>query len=375
MAEGRLAARLLASESEIESQLCELQAYRRELDALYSQKQAELLQSRASLTHAQEQSERLAVENESLRKWNGELTEQLVVYKRELHRLVLGLESETGTHLGCEPACGGDSSVELKRSGDELGGAMAEQKRELDSLHAGLRLVRTQVELEKTRSELRAAGEGVSQLQQSALALSTDFNAATRQIGKLEERLEEQVRKLEHANAEKAQLQVRLSEADSNQQELWSSLQNAQSLCQTLEAERTELLEGPVAEAERRCRECGERERQLRVVLERHAREGALSAAALRTLKEDAHARMEENVQLRLLCQRLGASPLELQRARRSEDVPIAPAKRPPAVGYLESRQSERISTSELISTECDASPAPAVMEPSNAYASLQVCE
>jgi hypothetical protein len=60
--------------------------------------------------------------------------------------------------------------------------------------------------------------------------------------------------------------------------------------------------------------------RQARSLLEKQTRESALTLAALHTVSEDARGRVEENVELRFLCQRLGASEAELERTRRTID-------------------------------------------------------
>ena len=57
---------------------------------------------------------------------------------------------------------------------------------------------------------------------------------------------------------------------------------------------------------------------QMKVLLETQTRESAQMIAALHTVGEDARARVEENARLRLLCQTLGATKAQLDRARGS---------------------------------------------------------
>jgi hypothetical protein len=64
--------------------------------------------------------------------------------------------------------------------------------------------------------------------------------------------------------------------------------------------------------------ELEERERRVQGVLESKMRQAAEMAAAVQTLGADSRMRIEENVRLRLLAQRLGATPRELESARRA---------------------------------------------------------
>lgn len=66
--------------------------------------------------------------------------------------------------------------------------------------------------------------------------------------------------------------------------------------------------------------ELEERDRRARAVLERKLRQAAEMAAAVQTLGADSRARIEENVRLRLLAQRLGATSKELERVRRASE-------------------------------------------------------
>ncbi|KAL1523726.1 hypothetical protein AB1Y20_018656 [Prymnesium parvum] len=202
--------------------------------------------------------------------------------------------------------------MSVARSVLEAQDRLERQLIELESFRHELSVLYTQKD-----AELRASQDNLSQLHEHALSLSNDFSSATRQIGKLEERLADQAHKLREGEVVQSSLQKELALVEAKYSELQSTLRRVESE-RNKEAERDKILYRSVAEAERRCKECTERERQMRVVLERHAREGALAAAAVQSFKDDAEARLEENVQLRLLCQRLGATPVELQRARKS---------------------------------------------------------
>ena len=171
----------LATQAHLEDQLSELEAFRHELNALYEAKDAELQQvrlgavaARAEAEHAITQQETLSAENRALRTWNQQLADELA---QQLSRLRELDDSMMPPPL---PPAGSSSSKPVAQ-------LAVQQRQALDASSSGMRLARVQ-------AELRAAHEAHAQLQQSAQALSTDFSAATRQIGKLEHRIAEQGR-------------------------------------------------------------------------------------------------------------------------------------------------------------------------------------
>ena len=82
--------------------------------------------------------------------------------------------------------------------------------------------------------------------------------------------------------------------------------------------ERSALVNGPLATAEQRVADLEEVERRSRALVERKVRQAAEMAAAVQTLGADSRMRIEENVKLRLLAQRLGATEKELRNSRRT---------------------------------------------------------
>ena len=75
--------------------------------------------------------------------------------------------------------------------------------------------------------------------------------------------------------------------------------------------------------------------------MERKVRQAAEMAAAVQTLGADSRVRIEENVKLRLLAQRLGATSRELEMVRRSSMDEQASAGR--GAGSLVSEAAERM--------------------------------
>jgi len=281
---------VLESQSHLESQLAELESYRRELNTLYMQKESELeqartsvLQLRAEAEHSRAQHDVVLAENDSLRTWNTQLAEQLALYQAELLRLVTGLEVTTlGKARGLEPAAEAREELALDGAADEVGRRLGQQRQGLTAAQAGIKLARTQVELAQAHADLKAAQDALTLLQSNAHALSADFGAATRQIGKLEDRLRDNARALDDRSAEIASLEARLEASHRAQSELTVSLERSEGQRSQTEAERDELYDGPLAAAEQRYRECAERERQIRVVLERQERAATTAAPTAR---------------------------------------------------------------------------------------------
>jgi hypothetical protein len=133
------------------------------------------VQARADAEQAIAQRDRMAAENEALRAWNKQLAEELALQLGQLHQLDVSASPR-------EPVQSSMLSASPSKSVADLA---AQQQQALDAVAAGIKLTRM-------RAELRAAQEAHAQLQQSAQALAADFSAATRQIGKLEERILQQ---------------------------------------------------------------------------------------------------------------------------------------------------------------------------------------
>lgn len=319
----------------LEGQLAVLQAHRHELDALYTEQHLELERARAGALRAKEELQRacaareqLAAENEALRRDNSELARQIAAQQLELQKLLHRLDGgaaplENG--MGCSDDLTARVKRQLPSSGEEIKHQLAMQQGSLDAIHLGLQLARAKLEQERTCEELRVAHEALAQLQQTALSMSADFGAATRQIGKLEERIIEQARKFEDEKVSSSAVDVELCHLREREAQLLLELEQAAALRAKVEAEAEERLVQATMEADRRCRECDERDRHVRMLLDRLARKEARSTAALRNLHEDALARTEENTMLRRLSQRLGATPLDLQRASRRTRMSWSP--------------------------------------------------
>lgn len=300
-------------------QLHELKELRHTMQAMYDASQQEVVEVRAELEATQAEATRerervaaVSADNASLRQWNEQLS-------ADLQRLLVELRTEAPTD-SAEPgqeaeeaevahllgAAASTSNIAAAATGLSVDISVLQQA-QLEASATALRLTHTQARLKRKAKELRASNAHISQLKETAQALSTDLAAATAQIGKLESRIRQQAetaRKLEQLSAEHGA--------------------QTESLQQTTEAlgrakeEQAALARGPLAEAERRVAELETRERRSRALLERKVRQAAEMAAAVQTLGADSRVRIEENVKLRLLAQRLGATPKELENVRRS---------------------------------------------------------
>ncbi len=299
-------------------QLSELATLRRDMQALYDASQTELHACRereaaalrevglerekreAAEAAARAQCAAVAAENEGLRQWNVQLSEDLGVVWAQLQRMERAAADGT---LGEAD----DSSVAEAERLKLLGagarvpagkGASKEayllQQLQLEACAAGVKLTHAQARLKRKSREVRKANERAAQLQQTAEALSTDLSAATSQIGKLEERIKDY-----------AEVSHRLEAAEGEIEASRGALARAEAAARRAEDERDALRHGPLAEAEARFAECEERERRSHGVMERKVRQAAELAAAVRTLGDDSKGRIEENVRLRLLAQRL----------------------------------------------------------------------
>ena len=310
----------------LSKQLSELATLRRDMQGLYESSQAELQTARADLAAAMAEAERergqreaIASENAELRRWNTQLAEDLSRLLSELRTME---RSVSNGSLGA----GGDAeeddaeeaiSAHLRQQRPHpiaMAGSTVDlsllQQSQMDASNAMVRLTRTQARLQRKQKELRASSDRIAQLHQTAQALSSDLAAATAQIGKLEGRIRKQ------AELQRAYEQLQAEHAAQK-----AAFERCSSELARSEEERVALLHGPLAVSEARATELEKRERRMIALLERKARQTAEMAAAVQTLGADSRGRIEETIKLRLLAQRLGATPKELASARRSTAV------------------------------------------------------
>jgi hypothetical protein len=310
----------------LSKQLSELATLRRDMQGLYESSQAELQTARADLAAAMAEAERergqreaIASENAELRRWNTQLAEDLSRLLSELRTME---RSVSNGSLGA----GGDAeeddaeeaiSAHLRQQRPHpiaMAGSTVDlsllQQSQMDASNAMVRLTRTQARLQRKQKELRASSDRIAQLHQTAQALSSDLAAATAQIGKLEGRIRKQ-----------AELQRSYEQLQAEHAAQKAAFERCSSELARSEEERVALLHGPLAVSEARATELEKRERRMVALLERKARQTAEMAAAVQTLGADSRGRIEETIKLRLLAQRLGATPKELASARRSTAV------------------------------------------------------
>ena len=310
----------------LSKQLSELATLRRDMQGLYESSQAELQTARADLAAAMAEAERergqreaIASENAELRRWNTQLAEDLSRLLSELRTME---RSVSNGSLGA----GGDAeeddaeeaiSAHLRQQRPHpiaMAGSTVDlsllQQSQMDASNAMVRLTRTQARLQRKQKELRASSDRIAQLHQTAQALSSDLAAATAQIGKLEGRIRKQ-----------AELQRSYEQLQAEHAAQKAAFERCSSELARSEEERVALLHGPLAVSEARATELEKRERRMIALLERKARQTAEMAAAVQTLGADSRGRIEETIKLRLLAQRLGATPKELASARRSTAV------------------------------------------------------
>ena len=312
-----------AQQAVLSKQLHELKELRHTMQAMYDASQQEVAELRAELEALQgevarerERAAEVSAENTSLRQWNEQLNADMRRLLNELRSEASVNDADAKDEPGHEAeeaevshllgAAAGSASSANVTTGISVDISVLQQA-QLEASATALRLTHAQARLKRKGKELRASASQVAQLKETAQALSTDLSAATAQIGKLETRIRQQAeisRKLEQLTAEHSA--------------------QAETLEQTNEAlgrakeEQAALANGPLAEAERRIHELEARERRSRVLLERKVRQAAEMAAAVQTLGADSRVRIEENVKLRVLAERLGATRKELENVRRS---------------------------------------------------------
>ena len=311
-----------AQQAVLSKQLHELKELRHTMQAMYDASQQELVEVRAQADAAQaeaaQERERAAatmVENASLRQWNEQLSADLqrllaearaeaeAPYRDAGHEAE---EAEAAHLLDAAAATNAATASASAATGISVDISVV-HKVQLEASAIALRLTHAKAHLKRKAKELRASTQHAAQLQQMAQALSADLANATAQIGKFEERIRQQAetaRKLEQLTAE-------------HEVQGHTLRQTSEALGRAQE-EHAALAQGPLAEAERQIAELDARERRSRALLERKVRQAAEMAAAVQTLGTDSRVRIEENVKLRLLAQRLGATPKELELVRRS---------------------------------------------------------
>ena len=179
----------------------------------------------------------------------------------------------------------------------------AEQQLQLELAALSVRHVAAHARLRIARREAREGAARVATLQQSGAEVLADLNAATRRIGALESRISEQADASADLDALRSDHARTLTEITSAQ----SALRDAHA---QLEAGRA------------RCASLEDRLGAAKRVVARQGEQTAEATAALHALSADSRALLQENVSLRLLARELGATPAELDRARRTLQLP-----------------------------------------------------
>ena len=316
-----------AQQAVLHKQLGELKQLRHDMQAMYDASQSEVAEAQQAMADAQgeaakerERSATLAADNATLRQWNERLAADLAQLLAELRSQTdtdaMGLsasgdaghegEEVEAAHLMATAAVAGASSGAGSTTGVTVDISVLQQA-QLEGSATALRLTHAHARLKRRGKELRAAGERNAQLQQTAQALSADLAAATSQIGKLEQRMRQ------HAETARSLEQLQAEHGAQG-----AALERTAAQLARAKEEYASLVNGPLAAAERRVAELDERDRRARAILERKVRQAAEMAAAVQTLGADSRLRIEENVKLRLLAQRLGATHKEIDAVRRS---------------------------------------------------------
>ena len=307
-----------AQQQVLANQLNELKTLRQDMQAMYDSSQQEVVDVRAEATEAKavaarerEKAATVVAENAGLRRWNETLAAELASMRSELLRGAAASAQELGLQDEADEAEAAHLMAKGEAAQSAATGVSVDlgtlQQVQLEASATALRLTHAHAKLKRKNKELRAMEHRMGQLQSTAQALSSDLASATAQIGKLESRIRssaEAGRQLEQLSAEHAALNAELERTS-------GALARARE-------EQTALTHGPLAASERRAAALDERERRMRVVLERKVRQAAEMAAAVQTLGSDSRMRIEENVKLRLLAQKLGASKKELDATRRA---------------------------------------------------------
>ena len=330
-------------------QLKELKTLRQDMQSMYDSSQQEVVDARTEASDAKveaarerERASTVHAENVGLRRWNETLSTELAALRDELSRGTaasadaLGLaddadEAEALHLISAAHASPGSRARAQAPAATGLSVDVATlQQCQLEASATAVRLTHAHARLKRRGKEARASADRIVQLQETAQALSADLAAATAQIGKLEMRIRQQAetaRQLEQLAAEHAALDSALERTTAN-------------LAHSKE-EQAAIVNGPLAIADRRRAELEEMLRRSRGLLERKVRQAAEMAAAVQTLGADSRVRIEENVKLRLLAQRLGATSRELEMVRRSSMDEQASAGR--GAGSLVSEAAERM--------------------------------
>jgi DNA repair exonuclease SbcCD ATPase subunit len=241
---------VVAQQQILAKQLHELKSLRIDMQGMYDASQQDLTDARADASEAKAVAARerdrtaaVAAENTGLRQWNERLAAELKALREELASgsSDFGLhderEEEEAAQLMASAAHA--AVVSAPPAAPETTGVSIDvavlQQVQLEASATALRLTHAHARLKRRGKELRASGERITQLQQTAQALSSDLAAATAQIGKLESRIRTEAdtsRQLENRTAEHAALALQL-ERTSN------SLSRAKE-------EGTALVHGPV---------------------------------------------------------------------------------------------------------------------------------
>ena len=306
-----------AQQAVLSKQLFELKELRHSMQAMYDASQQEVVEVRTQVEEAQGEAARereraaaIVAENNALRQWNEQLA-------GDMQRLFSALNR--GDEASADPSKEAEEEeiAGLMNAAATLPppvgptGAVVDlavlQAAQLEASTIAVRLAHANARLKRKGKELRASTSHVSQLQQTAQALSTDLAAATAQIGKLEGRIQQQ-----------AETAKRLEQLKADHAAQTTTLEKTAEALSRAKEETEALAKGPLAEAVRRVTDMEDRERRSRALLERKVRQASELAAAVQALGADSRLRIEENVKLRLLAQRLGATHKELEGVRRS---------------------------------------------------------
>ena len=318
-----------AQQQVLAKQLQELKTLRQDMQTMYDSSQQEVVDARAEAAEAKVEAARereraatVSAENAGLRRWNETLAAELASMRSELLRGAAASADELGLRDDAEEA---EAAHLLAAAADEKSAAAPAaatgvsvdistlQQVQLEASATALRLTHAHARLKRRGKELRASEQRMGQLQITAQALAADLASATAQIGKLEQRMRQQ-----------AETSRQLAQLTTEHAALSASLERTTVELARAREEHSALAHGPLAAAERSASEHEERERRMRIVLERKVRQTAEMAAAVQTLGADSRVRIEENVRLRLLAQRLGATKKELERGRRTPAEPTA---------------------------------------------------
>jgi hypothetical protein len=355
---------------------------RDEMHGLYEPTRSQLQAARADA--AREKQERIAAisENQELRAWNAQLSEELSGLVARVHA------DDADAHAGTEGILSGAAAADgdqagLPRASANLvsqllqlaGGSGAAEQRVARRLAEGLALAMdapadpsdspawdrdagsssasvptaaagdTPTAVQPRETELQVVGHQRLQLELAALSvrqlrLCSALSAArdrARADAERQAALQQSARDLFQDLAAATSHIARLEAHLVAQAELGAQLReaNRQHAALSAELEHTEAqlrnAVAAVAPARERADALEARVDTARRICQRDGERAAELAAEVRALSEDSRGLQQENVQLRLLARSLGATEAQLQRPRR---LPHAPQQAPPNAGH-----------------------------------------